>query len=166
MVSETVRLPEWVTHGGDGIIVWGCMAASGVDLLTFIDSTLYNVGHINIVKENLKRSEKHLNFEDYFWCMQDNDPKHTVQNVKLWLLYNSKNPLHSRPKSAEIQPIKHLWDLLERKILQQDIASKYMLKRVIITEWNNFSSDETSKVVRSVPKRLTEVLRCKGYPNS
>ncbi|GIZ03477.1 hypothetical protein CEXT_471361 [Caerostris extrusa] len=34
-----------------------------------------------------------------------------------------------------------------------------MLKRVIITEWNNISSEETSKLVHSMPKRLTAVLR-------
>ncbi|GFT66268.1 hypothetical protein TNCV_650941 [Trichonephila clavipes] len=34
-----------------------------------------------------------------------------------------------------------------------------MLKRVIITEWNTISSEETSKLVQSMPKRLTEVLR-------
>ncbi|GFX69953.1 hypothetical protein TNCV_2079331 [Trichonephila clavipes] len=34
-----------------------------------------------------------------------------------------------------------------------------MLKRVIVTEWNIISSEETSKLVQSMPKRLTEVLR-------
>ncbi|GFT65486.1 hypothetical protein TNCV_583521 [Trichonephila clavipes] len=34
-----------------------------------------------------------------------------------------------------------------------------MLKRVIVTEWNTISSEETSKLVQSMPKRLTEVLR-------
>ncbi|GFV35745.1 hypothetical protein TNCV_178631, partial [Trichonephila clavipes] len=34
-----------------------------------------------------------------------------------------------------------------------------MLKRVIVTEWNTISSEETSKLVQSMPKRLMEVLR-------
>ncbi|GFT89708.1 hypothetical protein TNCV_3137881 [Trichonephila clavipes] len=34
-----------------------------------------------------------------------------------------------------------------------------MLKRVIVTEWNTISSEETSKLVQSMPKGLTEVLR-------
>ncbi|GFY11550.1 hypothetical protein TNCV_4230191 [Trichonephila clavipes] len=34
-----------------------------------------------------------------------------------------------------------------------------MSKRVIVTEWNTISSEETSKLVQSMPKRLTEVLR-------
>ncbi|GFV25476.1 hypothetical protein TNCV_1147461 [Trichonephila clavipes] len=34
-----------------------------------------------------------------------------------------------------------------------------MLKRVIVTEWNTISSEETSKLAQSMPKRLTEVQR-------
>ncbi|GIZ01373.1 hypothetical protein CEXT_19311 [Caerostris extrusa] len=49
--------------------------------------------------------------------------------------------------------------LIGAKIRQPKITAKEMLKRVIITEWNNISSEETSKLVHSMPKRLTEVLR-------
>ncbi|GBN41236.1 hypothetical protein AVEN_78761-1 [Araneus ventricosus] len=41
-------------------------------------------------------------------------------------------------------------------------TSKHMLRRVIITKWNNVSSEETSKLVQSMPERLNEVLRRKG----
>ncbi|GFU17208.1 uncharacterized protein TNCV_1854381 [Trichonephila clavipes] len=34
-----------------------------------------------------------------------------------------------------------------------------MLKGVIVTEWNTISSEETSKLIQSMPKRLKEVLR-------
>ncbi|GFV32786.1 transposable element Tcb1 transposase [Trichonephila clavipes] len=141
------------------------MAANGVGRLTFIDSTLNHMGYINILKENLKQGEQDLNLGDDFWFQQDNDPKHTAHNVKLWLLYNIKNQLRS-PQSPGLNPIEHLWDLLERKICQHPITSKEMLKRVIVTEWNTISSEETSKLVQSMPKRLTEVLSRKGYPTS
>ncbi|GFT74326.1 uncharacterized protein TNCV_538891 [Trichonephila clavipes] len=95
---------------------------------------------------------------------QDNDPKHTAHNVKLWLPYNIKNQLPSPPQSPDLNPIEHLWYLLERKINQHRITLKEMLKRVIVTEWDTISSEETSKLVQSLPKRLTEVLRRNGYP--
>lgn len=160
------NLVPTVKHGGGGVMVWGCMAANGVGRLTFIDSTLDHMGYINILKENLKQSAQDLNLGDDFWFQQDNDPKHTAHNVKLWLLYNIKNQLRSPPQSPDLNPIEHLWDLLERKIRQHHITSKEMLKRVIVTEWNIISSEETSKLVHSMSKRLTEVLRRKGYPTS
>ncbi|GFV50092.1 transposable element Tcb1 transposase [Trichonephila clavipes] len=142
------------------------MADNDVGRLNFIDSTLNHMGYINILKENLKQSSQDLNLEDDFWFQQDNDPKHTAHNVKLWLLYNIKNQLHSPPQWPDLNTIEHLWDLLERKIRQHHITSKEMLKRMIVSEWNTISSEETSKLVQSMPKRLMEVLRRKGYPTS
>ena len=69
------------------------MAISGVGRLTFIDSTLDHMGHLNVLKENLKQSARHLNLGDYFWFQQDNDSKHIAHNVKIWLLYNIKYQL-------------------------------------------------------------------------
>ncbi|GFX40025.1 transposable element Tcb1 transposase [Trichonephila clavipes] len=163
---EKENLVPTVKHGGGGVMVWGCMAANGVGRLTFIDSKLNHMGYINILKENLKQNAPDLNLRDDFWFQQDNDPKHSAHNVKFWLLYNIKNQLRSPPQSPDLNSIEHLWDLLERITHQHHITSKEMLKRVIVTEWNTISSEETSKLVQSMPKRLTEVLRRKGYPTS
>ncbi|GBO23410.1 hypothetical protein AVEN_102768-1 [Araneus ventricosus] len=124
------------------------------------------MGYIDILKENLKRSAQHLNLGDDFRFIQDNDPKHTAHNLKLRLVYSIENQLHSPPQSLDVNTIEHLWNFLEREILQQDITSKDMLKRGIITEWNNVSSEETSKLVQFMPKRMTEVLRREGYPTT
>ncbi|GFW34569.1 transposable element Tc1 transposase [Trichonephila clavipes] len=104
-------------------MVWECMAANGVGRLTFINLTLNHMGYINILKENLKQDEQDLNLGDDFWFQQDNNPKHTAHNVKLWLLYNIKNQLRSPSQSLDLNPIEHLWDLLERKIGQHPITS-------------------------------------------
>ncbi|GFX78301.1 transposable element Tc1 transposase [Trichonephila clavipes] len=91
------NLVPTVKHSGGGVMVWGCMAANGVGRLTFIDSTLNHMGYINILKENLKHSAQDLKLGDDFFFQQDNDPKHTAHNVKLWLLYNIKYQLRSPP---------------------------------------------------------------------
>ncbi|GBO31869.1 Transposable element Tcb2 transposase [Araneus ventricosus] len=105
---EKQNLVSTVKHGGGGVMFWGCMTVSGVSSLPFIDSVLDHMGYINILKENLKRSAQRLNLGDDFWFMQDNHPKHTAHNVKLWLLYSIKNQLHSSPQSPDINLIEHL----------------------------------------------------------
>ncbi|GFX39888.1 transposable element Tcb1 transposase [Trichonephila clavipes] len=157
--------------------------------LVLIEGIVNQYSYLNILKNNLSQSASKLGLDGSFTFQQDNDPKrtarvvrewllykvrkqqnndskHTAHNVKLWLLYNIKNQLRSSPQSLDLNPIEPLWDLLERKIRQHHITSKEMLKRVIVTEWNTISSEDTSKLVQSIPKRLTEVLRRKGYPTS
>jgi len=136
---EIQNLVPTVKHGGDGVMVWGCMAASGVGNLVFIESTMDHKMYINILKENLHQSATTLGLEDDFWFQQDNDPKHCAINTKLWLLYNVKNQLNSPPQSLDLNPIEHLWDLLKRRIRQHTITSKDMLKQVMVEEWNKIS---------------------------
>ncbi|GFS91304.1 transposable element Tcb2 transposase [Trichonephila clavipes] len=101
-----------------------------------------------------------------FRFQHDNNPKHTAEIVKLWLLYNVPNQLHMPPLSPDLNPIEHLWDLLEPKICQHNIFSKGMLKSVLKDEWEKISTEETTKLVSSMPKRLQEVLERWGYPTS
>lgn len=160
------NLMPTVKHGGGGIMIWGCMASGGVGNLQFIESTMDKYDYLNILKRNLKQSAENLRLGDEFYFMHDNDPKHTAEVNKLWLLYNVPKQLHTPPQSPDLNPIEHLWDLLERRIRQYDITSKDMLKNVLQEEWNKISVEETSKLVSSMPKRLKEVIKRKGYPTS
>ncbi|GFT84124.1 transposable element Tcb1 transposase [Trichonephila clavipes] len=62
------------------------------------------------------------------------------------------------PQSPDLNPIEHLWYLLESKICQHNISSKDMLKSVLKDQWEKISAEETTKLVNSMPKRLQEVL--------
>ena len=61
---EKKNLMPTVKHGG--VMIWGCMAARGVGRLTFIDSTLYHMGYVNILKESLKQRGQDFNLGDGF----------------------------------------------------------------------------------------------------
>lgn len=155
-----------VKHGGGGAMIWGCMASNGVGRMEFIESTMDKYAYLNILKRNLKQSAEELGLGSDYYFQQDNDPKHTAHILKLWLLYNVPNQLRTPPQSPDLNPIEHLWDSLERKIRQRTITSKSMLKDVLQEEWAKITSTETSKLVDSMPKRLAEVLKRKGYPTS
>ena len=147
-----------VKHDGGGVMVWGCMSASGVGNLTFIESTMNQYDYINILKNNLHQSSEKLGLPRDFYFQQDNDPKHTAFDARLWLLYNVKNQLKTPPQSLDLNPIEHLWSLLERKIRNHVITSKEMLKTVLLEEWEKITPAETVNQVKSINKRLLEVL--------
>lgn len=151
-----------VKHGGGSVMVWGCMAASGVGKLVFIESTMNKIDYLNILKEHLQPSVEKLCLDRTWIFQQDNDPKHTSKIVKEWLLYRTPKQLDHPPQSPDINPIEHLWDHLDRQIRKRDITSKDTLKSVIMEEWQKISSEVTSNLVNSMPKRLQAVIKAKG----
>lgn len=153
-----------VKHGGGSVMVWGCMAASGVGNLVFIDSIMDKWLYLDILKSNLKQSAAKLCLGKSFIFQQDNDPKHTAHIIREYLIYNVAKQLHSPPQSPDLNPIEHLWDELERRIRKYPISNKNMLKNRLNEEWGNIGADITKKLVDSMPRRLQAVIELKGYP--
>ncbi|GFX69375.1 transposable element Tcb2 transposase [Trichonephila clavipes] len=134
------------------------MASNGVGKLEYIESIMIKYDYLDVLKKNLKKCATKLGLRSSFRFPHENDPKHTAEIMKLWLLYNVPNQLHTPPQSPDLNPIEHLWDLLERKIRQHNICSKNMLKIVLKDQWEKVSIEETTKLVNLMPKRLQEVL--------
>lgn len=60
---EERNIVSTVKHRGGGLMVWGCMAASGVRNIVPIKGTMDNRYYINILKENLRANAMKLGFE-------------------------------------------------------------------------------------------------------
>lgn len=151
-----------IKHGGGSVMVWGCMAASGVGNLVFIESKMTKIDYLNILRDNITPSADKLGLSGNWIFQHDNDPKHTSHIVKEWLLYRTPKTLDHPPQSPDLNPIEHLWEHLDRKIRQRSISNKDDLKRALIEEWNNISPDITKNLVKSMPKRLNAVLKSHG----
>ncbi|GFT85807.1 putative transposase [Trichonephila clavipes] len=106
-----------VKHGGGGIMVCGgCMAASGVGNIVVINGIMEHLYCIQILKENFRASAEKLGIEEDCHFYQDNDPKHFAQNTRLLMLYNCPKVIKTAAQSPELNPIEHLWSILEKKI--------------------------------------------------
>ena len=98
---------------------------------------------------------------DYIFT-QHNDPKHTANNTKLWLLYNVPTWMETPPQSPDINPIENLWELLDRKIRERKIRNKNDLIQALQEEWANISSEVIQNLVNSIPRRLEAIIKNKG----
>lgn len=161
---ERKNLLPTVKHGGGSVMVWGCMSAAGVGNLVFIDGIMDRFKYLDILRNNLKQSAQKLGLGRHWIFQQDNDPKHTANVVKEWLLYNTPKQLHSPPQSPDLNPIEHLWDELYRGLKNQKFSKAGALKDALQEAWINISGETTRKLVHSMPNRLRACVEARGGP--
>ena len=161
-MEKSHRRPT-VKHCGGSLMVWGCMAASGVGELVFIEGKMDKMKYLSLRKENRHKSAEKIGISTCFKFYEDNDPKHNSRIVQEWLLYNCPC-VHPTPQSPDLNPIENLWDELDTRVHIQPISSKEHLKRRLTEEWAKISAEYTGKLERSMPNRLGEVIKQKGNP--
>lgn len=120
--------------------------------------------YLAILQNNLLPSVQKLGLTSPWVFQQDNDPKHTAKIVKEWLLYRTPKQLNSPPQSPDLNPIEHLWEVLDRNIRKRPITSKQGLRAALTEEWAKISPDVTKNLVSSVPRRLAAVIKARGGP--
>lgn len=153
-----------VKHGGGSQMVWGCMSANGVGELHFIDGIMDHKMYIEILKQNLHKSVEKMGLSDNYVFTQDNDPKHVALNTRLWILYNVRKWVETPPQSPDINPIEHVWEILEKNIRNHHISNMQDLRHALKEEWAKITPEITSNLVNSMPRRLRAVIASKGGP--
>ncbi len=70
-------------------------------------------------------------------------------------------------QSPDINPIKHLWDVVEREIRIMDVkpTNLQQLRDAIISIWTKISEECFQHLIESMPRRIKAVLKAKGGPN-
>ncbi|KAJ4430930.1 hypothetical protein ANN_19523 [Periplaneta americana] len=75
---EQQYIVSTVKHGGWYVMVWRCMASSGVRNLAFIDGKMDQYKFIAVLRDILSNSVHKLGLDGVFRFQQDNDSKHTA----------------------------------------------------------------------------------------
>ncbi|CAF1541910.1 unnamed protein product [Rotaria magnacalcarata] len=153
-----------VKYQGGSVMVWGCFSRAGVGNLHFIDGTMDRFMYREILEKNLMESANKLGLSNDFIFQHDNDPKHRAVFVNDWLKKKQIQVLKWPSFSPDLNPIEHLWDELERRMKKHQPKNKDELKRYLLHEWAGIGRDVTEKLVDSVPNRLYECVKMKGYP--
>ncbi len=89
------------------------------------------------------------------YFQQDNAPCHKAQIISDWFLEhdNEFTLLKWPPKSTELNPIKHLWDVVEREICIMDVQSTNLqqLRDAIMSIWTKIPEEFFQHLVESMP---------------
>ncbi len=70
------------------------------------------------------------------------------------------------PQSPVLNPIEHLWDVVEREILIMDVqpTNLQQLRDAIMSIWTKITEECFQHLVESMPQRIKRVLKAKGGP--
>ena len=107
---------------------------------------------------------KKLNLGRNWVLHHDNDSKHRAHIVTKWLNEKGVERLRWSSFSPNLNPIKHIWDEVERRMRKEKSKNEFELKQALLKVRYNIGNDVTKKLVDSVPNLLHKVIRMNGYP--
>lgn len=145
------------------IMVWGCFGGSGRGSLVFVPvGQMVNAGfYLNMLKDRLLRTMHILRCDTF---QQDSAPCHVASVVKNWMKNERIQLLDWPGNSPDLNPIENLWQIMKRKVRIH--APKSMLDLQYWIKWvwvNEVTPTVCQKLANSMPTRIQNVIRCKGY---
>lgn len=156
------NLVPTVKHGGKSVMVWGSISANGVGNLVFIEGILDSIEYVRILSENLDISVEKAGLGKDYIFMQDNDPKHKSKYTMEYLRENGVKLLEHPAQSPDLNPIENVWAYVEIELKKREIKNVRELKAAIVEIWNKIDKNFLKRLVSSMPKRISEVIRAKG----
>ena len=87
----------------------------------------------------------------------DNATGHSARSV---LQDRNVSVLPWSAKSPDLNPIEHVWELLDRRVMARAIPPRNdrELAGALMEEWDNISQQELANLVQSMRRRCTAVL--------
>uniref|UniRef100_A0AAZ3Q070 Tc1-like transposase DDE domain-containing protein n=1 Tax=Oncorhynchus tshawytscha TaxID=74940 RepID=A0AAZ3Q070_ONCTS len=94
----------------------------------------------------------------------DNATSHTACSVRDFLQDRNVSVLPWPAKSPDLNPIEHIWDLLDRRVRARVIPHRNVreLAGALVEKWGNISQQELANLVQSMRRRCTAVLNAAG----
>lgn len=158
-------------HGGGGIMFWSAISYAGVGWICKIDGIMDRYVYKQILEEDLSPmvnyTAENLGLQrDQLIFQQDNDTKHKSDVVMNYLSEQEFEVMDWPAQSPDLNPIENMWRLLKIKLNEYDTPPKGMnelYERVVHTWYNVITVEDCRKVIDSMPSRIEECIKAKGY---
>jgi hypothetical protein len=159
-----------VKGGGGSVMLWSAITYAGVGWLCNIEGTMNRYLFKQILEEDLELTINHtldkLGYQrNQIIFQHDNDPKHTSDLVKEYLLGQDYKVMDWPPQSPDLNPIENMWALLKRRLNEYETAPKGILdlsESVTDVWYNTIKQAECQKVIDSMPNRIKQCLERNG----
>lgn len=155
-----------VKSGNQGIMVWGCFTKNKIGPLIQVSGRITGSVYINILNNNLLPFIDELGTNLNYIFQDDNAPVHRAKVVKEWIEENEITNILWPAQSPDLNPIEHLWDVLERKVRKHKPHPKNLNELMVILEekWYEIEPEILENLVESMPRRIQAVIDSNGNP--
>ena len=143
-------------------MLWGSFSFFGPGGIYFLPKnvTMNGIRYLDMIKERVPRTMAN---HDTSIFMHDGAPCHRSKIVSKWLTDNKIDVLDWPGNSPDLNPIENMWLIIKNKLECRDTASCQKLIDAIAKVWSdNISKEYCENVVKSMPKRLQQVIEKKG----
>ena len=155
-----------VKHGAGSLQVWGSITYSGVGHLYKITDNLTAPKYKQILIHHAVSVGKSL-IGNNFVFQHDNDPKHTARIIKRYLENKKRDGsltvLNWPAQSPDMNIIEQVWTYMEKEKVKRAPVNLQQLWEVLQDIWRNISVEFIQRLYDSVPRRVNEVCKAKGF---
>ena len=152
-----------VQGGGGSIGLWGCINANGAGCCTVYNGRLNSDFYQKIIDDSLLPSID-LFFESKcdIIFQQDNAPCHKSASTIQHLENNGIKVLKWPPRSPDLNPIEHIWNMIDSKLYEISPKNLSELEAAIQKLWNELTPDLCRNLIESMPERIQACINAKG----
>ena len=142
---------------------WDCFSYRGVGQLHLFHGPLTADRYTTILKRGLlKTAKKQFGPKCRRWYFEsDNDSKHTSKVVQAYFIDSDVNKLLHTSMSPDLNPIEHMWSLVDAKIERRGRSMK-AFKQAICRAWLSVSPQYCRDLIDSMPARVEACLKVNG----
>jgi len=119
--------------------------------------------YIDTLENGLMSSVELLVDSDHHWIFQqDNAPCYKSKFVKEYFDENHINVMPWPARSPDLNPIEHVWNLIDKKLIGKRLSNLAELELAIVKEWNDIEASVCVNLIESMPRRIGLCLEANG----
>jgi len=127
-----------------------------------LPSNLNQNSYQQIISDSLFPAANKIFGRESWNLVQDNTPCHNAKTT-LELINSEAHRVMDFPAvSSDINPIENVWAVLKTRVNRRNPSNEDELRKFILEEWQNIDDDFIKTLIRTMPKRLEDIISLGG----
>uniref|UniRef100_A0A8C4SSF1 Transposase n=1 Tax=Erpetoichthys calabaricus TaxID=27687 RepID=A0A8C4SSF1_ERPCA len=157
---------DW--FGGGSVMVWGGISMEGrTDLYRLDNGTMTAIRYRDEILGPIVRPYAGA-VGPGFLLVHNNARPHVARVCRQFLEDEGIDTIDWPPRSSDLNPIEHLWDIMFRSIRRRQVAPQTVqeLSDALVQIWEEIPQDTIRRLIRSMPRRCQACIQaCGGHTN-